>query len=319
MWNLFSFSSSSLLPANIKRPEQSLGHPGVSVAKNPPANAGNVGSVSGFRRSPGEGNGNSLPNSCLENTMDTEAWQTSMWQFMESQRVVHDLVTKWQQQSLLGVGRRKRHKKVTAFPLPSRFSQSIVYLNFRHFWHELDFSPDCYFEVPAFFSEVPMEGQNIRLKSHPQSLQWVRLHLLVCPSGHWGGMLVKPQSPVTLSSFKPQSEWFSYKSASLLLVMGFHLCLFIDFNLISQKYFTSLIKIKIREKNRIEEIPGNSHSLCYCSSRFFFSFFLFFKFWPHDRACGILVPQPGTEPIASTLEVQRLNHSTTRGSPFLQL
>ena len=132
-------------------------------------------------------------------------------------------------------------------------------------------------------------------------------------------MLVKPQSPVTLSSFKPQSEWFSYKSASLLLVMGFHLCLFIDFNLISQKYFTSLIKIKIREKNRIEEIPGNSHSLCYCSSRFFFSFFLFFKFWPHDRACGILVPQPGTEPIASTLEVQRLNHSTTRGSPFLQL
>ena len=36
------------------------GIPGGSVVKNPPANEEDIGSVPGLRRSPGEGNGNSL-------------------------------------------------------------------------------------------------------------------------------------------------------------------------------------------------------------------------------------------------------------------
>ena len=39
------------------------------MIKNPPANAGNTGdmsSIPGFGKSPGEGNGNTLQNSCLE-------------------------------------------------------------------------------------------------------------------------------------------------------------------------------------------------------------------------------------------------------------
>ena len=36
------------------------------MVKNPPANAGDVGSVPGSGRSPGEGNGNPLQYSCLE-------------------------------------------------------------------------------------------------------------------------------------------------------------------------------------------------------------------------------------------------------------
>ena len=40
------------------------GFPGSSVVKNPPANAGDVGSVLGLGRSPGEGNGNPLQYSC---------------------------------------------------------------------------------------------------------------------------------------------------------------------------------------------------------------------------------------------------------------
>ena len=47
-----------------------LGFPSGSVVKNPPANAGDTGSISGLGRSPGEGNGNSLQYSCLENSMD---------------------------------------------------------------------------------------------------------------------------------------------------------------------------------------------------------------------------------------------------------
>ena len=49
----------------------------ASVVKNPPVNAGDVGDVSsilGSRRSPGEGNDNPLQYSCLGNLMEKEAW-----------------------------------------------------------------------------------------------------------------------------------------------------------------------------------------------------------------------------------------------------
>ena len=42
----------------------------VLVAKNPPPNAGDAGSISGSGRSPWEGHGNPLQYSCLENPMD---------------------------------------------------------------------------------------------------------------------------------------------------------------------------------------------------------------------------------------------------------
>ena len=49
----------------------------VLVVKNPPANAGDIrdaGLIPGSGRSPGEGHGNPLQYSCLENTMDRGAW-----------------------------------------------------------------------------------------------------------------------------------------------------------------------------------------------------------------------------------------------------
>ena len=55
-----------------------LDFPGVSVVKNPPANAGDVGLIPGLGRSPGEGNGNPLQYSCLENRMDRGAWQATV-------------------------------------------------------------------------------------------------------------------------------------------------------------------------------------------------------------------------------------------------
>ena len=44
--------------------------PGGSVEKNPPANAGDMGSIPGSGRSPGKGNGNPIQYSCLENPME---------------------------------------------------------------------------------------------------------------------------------------------------------------------------------------------------------------------------------------------------------
>ena len=51
------------------------------MVKGPPANAGDIrdmGSVPGSERSPGEGNGNPLHYSCLENSMDRGAWQATV-------------------------------------------------------------------------------------------------------------------------------------------------------------------------------------------------------------------------------------------------
>ena len=60
---------------------------GGTVIKNKPANSGDVGDtglIPGLGRSPGEGNGNSLQYSCLENSMDREAWQATVQGVAES-------------------------------------------------------------------------------------------------------------------------------------------------------------------------------------------------------------------------------------------
>ena len=48
------------------------------MLKDPSANAGDMDSVPGWRRSPGEGNGNPLQYSCLGNPMDRGAWQATV-------------------------------------------------------------------------------------------------------------------------------------------------------------------------------------------------------------------------------------------------
>ena len=48
------------------------------VKKIPAANAGDVGSIPGSGRFPGEGNGNPFQYSCLENPMDRGAWQATV-------------------------------------------------------------------------------------------------------------------------------------------------------------------------------------------------------------------------------------------------
>ena len=67
------------------------GFPHSSVGKESACNAGDPGSIPGSGRSPGEGNGNPLQYSCLENPIDRGAWQATVH---ETARVGHDLVTK---------------------------------------------------------------------------------------------------------------------------------------------------------------------------------------------------------------------------------
>ena len=59
--------------------------PGGSDGKASAYNAGDPGSVPELERSPGEGNGNPLWYSCLENPMDRGAWQATVHGVAKSQ------------------------------------------------------------------------------------------------------------------------------------------------------------------------------------------------------------------------------------------
>ena len=63
------------------------------MVKNLPASAGDardVGSIPGLARSPGEGNGNSLQYSCLENPVDRGAWCATVLGVSKSQIRLND-------------------------------------------------------------------------------------------------------------------------------------------------------------------------------------------------------------------------------------
>ena len=55
-----------------------LGFPGGSVGRESTCNVGDLGSVPGLGRSPGEGNGNPLQYSRLENSMDRGTWRATV-------------------------------------------------------------------------------------------------------------------------------------------------------------------------------------------------------------------------------------------------
>ena len=55
-----------------------MGYPGGSEIQNLPSNAGDVGLIPGSGRSPGEGNGNPLQYSGLENPMNRGPWQATV-------------------------------------------------------------------------------------------------------------------------------------------------------------------------------------------------------------------------------------------------
>ena len=65
--------------------------PRSSVGKQSACSAGDQGLISVLGKSPGEGNGNPLQYSCLENPMDRGAWPARVHGVT---RVRHDLVTK---------------------------------------------------------------------------------------------------------------------------------------------------------------------------------------------------------------------------------
>ena len=67
-----------------------MGFPGGSEVKASACNAGDLGSIPGLGRSPGEGNGNPLQYSCLENPMDGGAWWATIHRVAKSRTRLSD-------------------------------------------------------------------------------------------------------------------------------------------------------------------------------------------------------------------------------------
>ena len=65
--------------------EEVKGFPGGSDGKESAYNVGDLGSIPGFGRAPGEGNSYPLQYTCLENSLDRGAWQATVHGVTKSQ------------------------------------------------------------------------------------------------------------------------------------------------------------------------------------------------------------------------------------------
>ena len=74
-----------LSSSSSSREDSSIWLPWYSEDKASACNAGDPGSIPGLGRSPGEGNGNPLQYSCLENPMDRGAWRATVHGVAKSQ------------------------------------------------------------------------------------------------------------------------------------------------------------------------------------------------------------------------------------------
>ena len=72
--------------------------PGGLESKESTCNAGDVGLTPGLRRSPGEGIGNPLQGSCLENPRDRGAWWAAIYGVAQSRTQLKRLSSSSQQQ-----------------------------------------------------------------------------------------------------------------------------------------------------------------------------------------------------------------------------
>ena len=102
LWKLTPspLSLPSILPGRLQWSECQIlsilltpGFPGGSDGKESARCAGDSGSIPGSGRSPGEGNGNPLQDSCLENSMDGGAWWATVHGVMESRTRLSDFTS----------------------------------------------------------------------------------------------------------------------------------------------------------------------------------------------------------------------------------
>ena len=96
LWNNIKHTNICIIAA--PEGEWQPGFPGGSEVKASASNAGDLGSIPGSGRSSGEGNGNTLQHSCLENPMDGGAWWATVHGVTKSRTRLSDLTFNFQRQ-----------------------------------------------------------------------------------------------------------------------------------------------------------------------------------------------------------------------------
>ena len=101
--------------------------PGGSDHKLSARNAGDMGSIPGLGRSPGEGNGNPLQYSCLENPMDRGAWWAIVHRVTKSRKRLSDFTFTFKHYKVFYVfilaDRRNSKQELSCWPQRSKLPQ----------------------------------------------------------------------------------------------------------------------------------------------------------------------------------------------------
>ena len=93
-----------------------MGFPGGLEGRASACNEGDPGSIPGLGRSLGEGNGNPLQYSCLENPMDRAAWWATVHGVAKSQTQLSSHFTSYM------INEKYKKKKIQ----PQRYKESVV-------------------------------------------------------------------------------------------------------------------------------------------------------------------------------------------------
>ena len=127
--------------------------PGGSEGKASNCNAGDLGSIPGSGRPPGEGNGNPLQYSCLENPIDRDAWWATVHGIAKSRTQLSDFTFSI---SFLSI-----HKSIKYTYLCMYKHLCIVFLNFTFLALKMFFillKASWNFQTNALSSSAPNQG-----------------------------------------------------------------------------------------------------------------------------------------------------------------
>ena len=144
-----------------------LGFPGGSEVKASACNAGDPGPIPGSGRSPGEGNGNLLQYSCLENPMDGRAWWATVHGVAKSRTRLNDFTHLTMDSLQMFTANSGASVEVCQ----RQFSWAKLKVNFWQFLHPAYFSLKSFpFSFPLSRSRRQWHPTPVRL---PGKIPWM--------------------------------------------------------------------------------------------------------------------------------------------------
>ena len=190
-----------------------LGSPDGSTVKNPPVNAGDADSIPGSRRSPGEGNGNLLQYSCLENSIDREAWWATVHGVPKSQTWLSDWVHNWAHIfDVINID-----CKLCEF-LKWKYQFAIVLNKFLHHQHPQNPMSERKHKLGPWVHSLGHTGASLNPSLVPMVLKKHGFHGHTCI--HCVSLRISKWVMVSKNSSSREHELISWHATSLLCMLG---------------------------------------------------------------------------------------------------